>query len=169
MRLTPRHLAAGALTLACLGGGVSTAEDTAPLAPELLEARKIFVRQTMIDPKIVSRFRSEMAKWERLEVVVSEKEADIVATLSADIEHTETVADTAAAETEEPPGSAGPTGDRGPRPMGTVRVLEDIHLRITDADGTELWHDAVPAGSLSGNSSRRLAKRFRKRIEDEEA
>lgn len=144
------------------------AQDDGPLAPELLTAKTIFVRQTLIDPKIVSRFRSEIAKWERLEVVVSADDADIVATLSAEVEYAETVADSAGAADEDSPEESGRAGDTGPRPLGTVKVLEDIHLTITTADGTKIWQDAVSAGSLTGNASRKLAKRLRARIEEED-
>ena len=49
-----------------------------------------------------------------------------------------------------------------------MRRLEDVHLTIVLRDGTEVWSDAVPAGNLIGNASKKLAKRFRKRIEQEE-
>ncbi len=158
-----------ALSLLALAPGAAQGQDGEALPAELMEARKIFVKQTLIDPAIVSRFRSEVTKWDRLEVVSSEEEADIVATLSAEVEYTQTTADLegAGAIDEEQPGDVRST--EALRPKGTVRVLEDIHLLITTPDGTELFRDTVAAGSLIGNSSRKLAKRLRKRIEDEEA
>ena len=163
------RFAAAGLAVAALSAasGLAVAQDDEPLAPELLAAKTIFVRQTLIDPKIVSRFRSEIAKWEHFEVVASEEEADIVATLAADVEYTQTVSDSTGAGDEDAPGESGRAGASGPRPMGTVRVLEDIHLLITTPDGAEVWRDAVPAGSMTGNSSKKLAKRLRARIEDE--
>lgn len=143
------------------------AQEDEALSPQLLEARRIFVKQTLIDPKIVSRFRSEIARWDRFEVVASAGEADIVASLSAEAEYTHTVSDSGGAADEDTPGTSGRAGETGPRPIGTVRVLQDIHLTIVLGDGTEVWRDAVPAGSLSGNAAKKLAKRLRKRLEEE--
>ena len=86
-----------ALIVTATWTGAQTAEDE-PLAPQLLAAEKIFVKQTLIDPKIVSRLRSEIVKLERFEIVATAEEADLVATLSATVDYTETVADSEAAD-----------------------------------------------------------------------
>jgi len=148
---------------------VATAQDeeqTPP--PELLAAETVFVQQTLIDPKIVSRFRSEISKMDRFEVVASIEEADIVARLSAEVDYTHTVADSGAGSDEIDPNSSGSSAADRPRPTGTVRVLEDIHLTISLPDDTVVWRDSVPAGSMTGNSSKKLAKRLQKRLEEEE-
>ena len=44
-----------------------------------MEAETVFVQQTLIDPKIVSRFRSEIARWDRFDVVASADDADLIA------------------------------------------------------------------------------------------
>lgn len=159
------------LTTRCVLGllllpGWAAAQEDAPLAPQLLEAETIFVKQTLIDPKIVSRFRSEVVKWDRFEVVATADDADLIATLSAEVEYTHTVSESDGAADEDTPGASGRAGDTGPRPIGTVRVLEDIHLTIVSADGTEIWHDAVSAGSLTGSASKKLLKRLQKRVEE---
>ena len=137
-----------------------------PVPAELLSAEKIFVQQTLIDPRIVSRFRSEIAKWERYEVVTSADQADLVAVLSAAVEYTQTVADSAAVS-DDGSGETSRSSGAGMRPLGTVRTLDDVHLTISLPDGTEIWTDAVPVTGMSGGAAKRLVKRLRNRIEDE--
>jgi len=153
------------LIVAATWVGAQTGEDE-PLAPQLLAAEKVFVKQTLIDPKIVTRFRSELGKLERFEIVATEDEADLVATLSAAVGYTHAIADSEAGDTD--PESEGSHASRaGRRPMGTMRVLEDLHLTMFTPDGTVVWTDSVPIGSLIGNASRKLAKRLAKRLEAE--
>jgi hypothetical protein len=137
-----------------------------PLLPELLSAQKIFVQQTLIDPRIVSKFRSEIAKWDHYEVVTSADDADLVAMLSAEVQYTQTVTDSEA--TADDGGDETSRGsDAGIRPLGTVRTLDDVHLTISTPDGKEIWTDAVPVTGMSGGAAKRLVKRLRNRIEDE--
>ena len=154
-----------ALIVTATWTGAQTAEDE-PLAPQLLAAEKIFVKQTLIDPKIVSRLRSEIVKLERFEIVATAEEADLVATLSATVDYTETVADSEAADPDSLSDGSRTAGGR-PRPMGTVRVLEDLYLKLTTPDGTDVWTDSVPLGSLTGNASKKLVKRLAARLEAE--
>jgi hypothetical protein len=163
-----RLTAALTLATALLVVAPAASQDDEPLAPELLDAETLFVKQTLIDPKIVSRFRSEVAKWDRYAIVASEDDADLIATLSAAVDYTPTVADSGRSSDRDDPSSSGRAGETGPRPMGTVQVLDDIHLLITLPDGTEVWKDSIPAGSMLGNSSRKLAKRLQKRVEESE-
>lgn len=141
-------------------------DESDPLAPELLAARKIFVKQTLIDPKIVSRFRSELGKLERFEIAATAEEADLVATLAAAAEYTHTVADSGSADMD-PDADESRASSTGLRPMGTVRVLEDLHLLMVLPDGTEVWADSVPIGSLTGNAAKKLVKRLAERLEEE--
>lgn len=163
-----RPTAALTLALTLLVVAPAASQDDEPLAPELLEADTLFVKQTLIDPKIVSRFRSEIAKWDRYAIVASPEEADLIATLSAAVDYAPTVTDSGRSSDSDDPSSEGRAGATGSRPVGTVQVLEDIHLLITLPDGTEVWRDSIPAGSLIGNSSRKLAKRLQKRVQESE-
>jgi len=137
-----------------------------PVPTELVSAEKIFVQQTLIDPRIVSRFRSEIAKWERYEVVASAEDADLVAVLSAEVQYVHSTTgssstfDDGSGETSHGPGT-------GMRPLGTVRTLDDVHLTINLRNGTEIWTDVVPVTGINGGAAKRLVKRLRKRIENE--
>lgn len=150
-------------TLAVVAGPSFAADEEKPMAPELLAAETIYVQQTLIDPRIVSRFRSEIAKWERFEVVTSADDADVIAILSAEVEYTQAVADSEVARDD----GLGETS-RGPetelRPVGSVRTLQDIQLRIVLPDGKVLWTDVMPLSGMSGNAAKRLVRRLRKRI-----
>lgn len=157
------------LTLLALGVVAIPAfaeDDRKPLAPELVAAETIYVKQTLIDPRIVSRFRSEIAKWERFEVVAAAEDADIVAALSAQVEYTQTVADSGVAR-DDGMGDTPRGSETGLRPTGTVRTLQDVHLEISRRDGTELWTDVVPISGMSGSAAKRLVRRLRKRFEQE--
>jgi hypothetical protein len=141
--------------------------DDKPVPPELSSAEKIFVQQTLIDPRIVSRFRSEIAKWERFEVVTSAEEADLVAVLSAEVAYNQTVGDSESAG-DDGTGEASRSSGAGVRPLGTVRTLNDVHLTITIPDGKEVWTDVVPVTGMSGGAAKRLVKRLRGRVEEED-
>jgi hypothetical protein len=141
--------------------------DDKTVPPELLSAEKIFVQQTLIDPRIVSRFRSEIAKWERFEVVTSAEGADLVAVLSAEVAYTQTVAESEGAG-DDGTGESSRSSGTGVRPLGTVRTLNDVHLTISIPNGNEVWTDVVPVTGMSGGAAKRLVKRLRGRIEDED-
>jgi hypothetical protein len=155
-----------ALGVAALPAAAQDDPDEA-LAPELLSAQKIFVKQTLIDPKLVSRLRSELGKLERFEIVKSEEEADIIASLSATAEYTQTASESQGAEADVPMDDGSRVSSTGIRPMGTVRVLQDLYLQIVLPDGTQVWNDSVPLGSLTGNASKKLAKRLGERLDAE--
>lgn len=138
-----------------------------PLAPELLAARKVFVKQTLIDPKLVSRLRTELDKLERFEIVKTEDEADVIASLSATAEYTHAAPESQGAEGDPLDDGTERASSAGVRPMGTVRVLEDLYLKVVLPDGTEVWTDSVPLGSLTGNASKKLARRLGERLDTE--
>lgn len=137
-----------------------------PVSRELLSARKIFVQQTLIDPRIVSSFRSGIAKWDYFEVVTSAAQADLVAVLSAEVQYTQTASDSGAIS-DDGTGDSSRSSGIGRRPLGTVRTLDDVHLTISLPDGSEVWADAVPISGMSGSAAKRLVRRLRKRIEEE--
>lgn len=137
---------------------MAVAEEQQPLDPNILDAKKIFILNTVMDFSLASAFTSEIMDWERFEVVFSEDEADLCFALSAEADY----------QKQEIP--TGETDDAGlrPRAIGTMRTLDKLYLKIFVPGGDDLWQDEAEVGDDS-EAAVDLVRHLRERIEEEEA
>ena len=137
----------------------ATAAEPEALRPEILEAQKIVILNTVMDFSLASAFTSEVMDWERFEVVFSEEDADLCFSLSAQADYQ---------KEEIPTGQTSDVEGVRPRAIGTMRTLDTLYLKVFIPGGDDLWTDQEDVGDDS-EAAKELVRRLRQRIEDQEA
>jgi hypothetical protein len=133
-------------------------EVSQPVSPELLEAKRIFILNTVMDFSLASAFTTAIMDWERFEVVFSEDEADLCFALSAQDDYRKQEIETKVDSDVE--------GMRR-RTLGTMRTLDNLYLKVFVPGGEDLWRDEAAVGEDS-QAAVDLVTRLREAIEKEE-
>lgn len=157
--LRPALAAISLLACTALAAAQPTAEPTLPpLAPELLEARTVCVMPSTF-AKPDSRFKRELKKWGRFELVMFPDEADLLMVLDAEYDFIRKLVDS------EEPEEGNPLEGRA---IGTARVLDKLYLRVFVQGGEDLWKAEVEVGD-EDEAGKILVDQLRARLEAEEA
>lgn len=159
-RLTWAALAVVGLVACGLHAAPSSDDESAqePLAAELLEARTVYVMDTMMDFSLTWSFRTALEEWDRFELAESPDEADIVMALTTRTDFTqEDVPSGADADPDDP--TLG-------RAKGTVRIADKLYFKVFVQGGDDLWTDET---DLDGNDEAitMLLERLQERMEDQ--
>lgn len=132
----------------------------APLPPELMSAKTVYIANESGDAKLADRCYSELREWGRFTIVTDPKQADLVFRIGTSTRTTGYSADT--------------TPDYGGSSSTDIRANHSSRTQIdviNRATGAVLWSDSKAWGDLyTGfrSATKGVIKELRKRMEEQE-